>query len=259
MIFLERPHIETCLEDSSLRERYRTWREDMTRDLKPGDGKITSRWDQFVKGAGKAKDVGPIVLAAVRGWQHHKCAWCEAAEAHTFDHVEPKKKIPAVMFDWENLLACCEHCNNARSHHDVPSDHLIIPTRDEPLRHFRWDSRTGACLFDPDDARASDTERALKMSRFQAEKIHKLARVRHFLADLLGDAIPRGQTLDRLREELDPKRPYLCILRSWLLHPPNEDDRYLRDRAFAMAPILLDWVRPWLWPWEGAEWPPDPE
>ncbi len=62
----------------------------------------------------------------------------------------------------------------------------------------------------------------------------------------------------RLKEELGPERPYLCILRSWLLHPRKEDDRALRDGALAKEPILLDWVRPWLHPWEGAEWPPGP-
>lgn len=258
MIYLVRPSVEESLQDVALRERYATWRTTKTAGLVSGSATITSRWDQFVRGKGTAEDVGPDVLAAVREWQHHKCAWCESVEAHTFDHVEPKASVPSRMFDWDNLFACCEHCNNARSHHDVPTAHLIIPTRDEPLKHFRWDPKTGACVFDPDDARAKDTEHALTMSRYQAERLFKLSRFRTYLSLLLADAPHHDETLARLKEELGPERPYLCILRSWLLHPRKEDDRALRDGAFAKEPILLDWVRPWLHPWEGAEWPPGP-
>lgn len=113
--------------------------------------------------------------------------------------------------------------------------------------------------LDPEDARARDTEHALAMSRYQAERLHKLARFRFFLALLLGDTPRCAEALDLLHEEIAPERPYLCILRSWLLHPRNEGDRSLRDRAFAREPVLLDWVRPWLLPWEGAAWPPNPE
>ena len=258
MIYLVRPPVEESLQDIALRERYVTWRTTKTAGLVPGSPKIASRWDQFVIGRGAAKDIGPDVLAAVREWQRHKCAWCESVAAHTFDHVEPKARVPTRMFDWDNLFACCEHCNNARSHHDVPIAHLIVPTRDEPLKHFRWDPKTGACIFDPDDARARDTEHALTLSRYQAERLHKLSNFRYYLARLLDPEAPPAETLERLKAELGAERPYLCILRSWLLHPRTEDDRALRDRAFAKEPILLDWVRPWLYPWEGAEWPPNP-
>jgi uncharacterized protein (TIGR02646 family) len=258
MIYLVRPLLGTSVPNVELQKRYETWRTTKTLSLAPGSPKITSRWGQFLKGTGAAKDVGPNVLAAVREWQHHKCAWCESVEAHTFDHVEPKMNVPTRMFDWDNLLACCEHCNNARSHHDLALNHLILPTRDEPLRYFRWDPKTGACVFDPDDTRASDTAHALAMSRYQAERLHKLSHFRFYLACLLDPAPSHAEALERLRAELGPERPYLCVLRSWLLHPRTEDDRALRDRAFAKEPILLDWVRPWLHPWEGAEWPPSP-
>ncbi len=106
-------------------------------------------------------------------------------------------------------------------------------------------------MYDPGDARAVATARALAMHRFQGERLHKLQRFRTYLSFLLAD-VQREGTLDRLRDELEPRRPYLCILRSWLLHPPDDDERALRDLAFATEPGLYEWVGPWLFAAAGA-------
>lgn len=235
-----------------MREKYEAWRSSKS-DLKPGDSRIVSRWDQFVRGAGKAKDAGPDILDAVRAWQCNKCAWCESVEPETIDHVAPKVQFPDVMFNWDNILASCGDCNNARSHHNFDFNHLLVPTRDEPLKHFRWEMGSGACIYDPSDLRAKDTWTVFIQARYQHERLLKLVRVRTFFAFLVGDRYIE-ETLARLKEELDPRRPYLCILRSWLLHPPNEDERDLRDRGFAKEPCLIDCVRPWLNPGEGCSW-----
>jgi hypothetical protein len=254
MLHLIRPPLATCLPDAALQDRYEVWRATKIKDLAPNSPLITSRWDQFVRGAGEAREVGPALLTAVKGWQHNKCAWCESVEPRTVDHVELKAQVPRRMFDWDNLLASCGDCNNARSHYEVAHEILVVPTRDEPLKHFRWDAKTGECVFEPADTRALETVRALAMHRFQNERLHKLQRFRTYLAFLLID-VQRDRTLDLLREELEPKRPYLCILRSWLLHPPDDDARALRDLAFAREPVLFEWVRPWLLPWAAASWP----
>jgi uncharacterized protein (TIGR02646 family) len=254
MIFLVRPPLETCIPDASLRERYETWRLTKILDLHDNSQLITSRWDQFVKGTGSARDLGPLVLGAVDTWQHHKCAWCESVDPGTYDHVAPKTKFPDKMFDWDNLLASCSDCNNLRSHHDIGVEDLIVPTRDEPLQYFRWNAITGACVPDPASRRAMDTARALAMHRFQGERFHKLRIFRTYLAFVIDDDVKLEATLEHLRQELDPKRPYLCIIRSWLLHPPDEAARTLRDLAFAKAGVLGNWVRPWLHPHEPTPW-----
>lgn len=259
MIRLERPSVDAALPDVDLRTRYETWRTTKTAGLNPKSALITSRWDQFVRGKGEAKGLGPVILDKVRTWQHHKCVWCESTEPTTIDHLEPKAISPARMFDWDNLHACCGDCNTARSHaEDVGPAQLIVPTRDEPLLHFRWDARTGRAIYGPNDTRARDTERAVGMSRHSGEREQKLFRFRVYLGHLLNQTPPHTKTLEMLQRELLPERPYLCIVRSWLLHPPDEDARLLRDLAFAKEPRLHHWVSPWLRPHAGASWPPAP-
>ncbi len=44
----------------------------------------------------------------------HRCAYCGKA-AHTIDHVQPKSRGGASS--WENLVAACLRCNNAKGDH----------------------------------------------------------------------------------------------------------------------------------------------
>jgi 5-methylcytosine-specific restriction endonuclease McrA len=44
----------------------------------------------------------------------HRCAYCGKA-AHTIDHVQPKSRGGADS--WENLVAACLRCNNAKGDH----------------------------------------------------------------------------------------------------------------------------------------------
>ncbi|ASN19167.1 HNH endonuclease [Paenarthrobacter sp. YAF11_1] len=46
----------------------------------------------------------------------HRCAYC-GKTAHTIDHVHPKSRGGADS--WENLVAACLKCNNAKSDHTL--------------------------------------------------------------------------------------------------------------------------------------------
>jgi hypothetical protein len=224
--------------------------------------RVVSRWNSFVAGSGRNAGVGPVVCTAIRGYCREKCVYCEAPEAATIDHVWPKVDHPAKMFDWDNLVAACRDCNSSKrsgfplSAHGKPLQ--IDPTVDEPLDHFRWNHLSGECEHDPSNPRAVHTFGAFDMDRLARERIEKLLNVRLLLS--LSLSLPPTLILlevhDRLRAELDEGRPYLCIVRSYLLHPPDARERALIKAAVAAVPDILAWVAPWLLPPTGAVWPP---
>lgn len=61
----------------------------------------------------------PVSRRGVLRRDSHKCAYC-GGSANTIDHVTPKSK--GGKDTWENLVACCLRCNNAkgdRSLHEI--------------------------------------------------------------------------------------------------------------------------------------------
>jgi len=53
----------------------------------------------------------PVTRRGVLRRDQWRCAYCSKA-ANTIDHVQPKSKGGADS--WENLVACCLKCNNAK-------------------------------------------------------------------------------------------------------------------------------------------------
>lgn len=258
MIRIERPKVEDAL-DAPAREHLNE-RASNAATLVPGSSKITSRWDSFRKGDGEDKLHGPNVCKAIQKYCFYKCVYCESFDPQTIDHFWPKTQYPAKMFNWDNLIAACRDCNcDKRAEFKLDQDQnalLIDPTCDEPLAYFRWDTKSGKCKYQETNARAAETARKIKMDRFAGARVHKLASVRYFLAQCIQNKPVPDELRDLLEQELQPSRPYLCILRSYLLYPDHETDRVLVRRAIQAVPQILDWVKPWLHPPDGATWPP---
>ncbi len=53
------------------------------------------------------------------------CGYCEKScepptrsgnsrDEETIDHFRPRRKFPALSFDWQNLVYCCKQCNDAK-------------------------------------------------------------------------------------------------------------------------------------------------
>jgi 5-methylcytosine-specific restriction endonuclease McrA len=54
----------------------------------------------------------PVSRRGVLRRDAHRCAYC-GKSAETIDHVMPRSRGGADS--WENLVACCLHCNNVKS------------------------------------------------------------------------------------------------------------------------------------------------
>lgn len=257
MIRIERPPIEAILgaETRAALEK----REAGAKLLPAGSKKITSRWDSFRQGKGNDRLVGPPVCAAVLAFCREKCAFCEAPSPATIDHFWPKMAYPPRMFCWTNLLAACRDCNaekRAQFLIDQAGDALLLdPTQDEPLKHFRWDRLTGKCLFQESDSRAVATAACVALDRFCRERLDKLERVRFFFARCVREEPIPEDLCDRIRAELEPRTPHLCILRSYFLYPPTPRERALVSAAVLALPAIVEWVRPWLLPPTDVRWP----
>ncbi len=275
MIFIERPKIEDALDEPAPARKHLATRANEAASLKPKSSvkkkkkedtsekseinPIASRWNSFTQGKGADNLHGPRICDAVKSFCRHKCVYCESPSAATIDHFWPKSEHPQKMFNWDNLLASCRDCNSEKRD-DFKVDEkqcavMIDPTRDEPLRHFRWDVRTGKCLYQETDIRAVETACNIDMDRFQGERWQKLANVKFLLA-LCSERPAPVDLHERLRNELDASRPYLCIIRSYFLYPPHADDHALVQGAIRFVPEILNWVRPWLLPPAGVAWPP---
>ncbi len=259
MIRVARPPLTTAVPDSTVQTAL------AARQQLAGSGTvlgsvITSRWNSFVRGAGRDAGVGPVVCEAVRTFCKEKCAYCESPKAATVDHVWPKSDYQSKMFDWDNLLAACRDCNSEKRS-GFPLDAtgnpvLIDPSSDEPLQHFRWDHVTGECQCAPNDPRAKETHTAFALNRLKTERLNKLDNFRFLLVKATEENPASAGLLERLRAELDEGRPYLGILRSYLLYPPTPGERALVKVAVTAVPAILTWAAPWLRPPTGAAWPP---
>ena len=71
----------------------------------------------------------PVSRRGVLRRDGHRCAYC-AGHASTVDHVVPRSRGGTDA--WENLVACCVRCNNAKG--DRTPDEAHMPMRRKPMR-----------------------------------------------------------------------------------------------------------------------------
>lgn len=87
----------------------------------------------------------PVTRRGVLRRDGHRCGYCGKGAA-TVDHILPRSRGGADT--WENLVACCLHCNNAKADHtprEMGWELRVIP---QPPRGGSWSVR-GAERRDP--------------------------------------------------------------------------------------------------------------
>jgi uncharacterized protein (TIGR02646 family) len=222
------------------------------RRFKPNDTGIETAWKSFKRTVARER-----VEEAIDRYCHAKCAYCERIDAIDIEHFQPKSIRPDRMFCWSNFLRACSNCNgNKRDKYPIDEDGrrlLIDPRVDEPLDYFIWVGISGAVAPNPDPARharAATTRDILKLNRegIRDERRSKYRYIRFLLSHVVRDNPVEVDTLELLKDELDPSRPYLGMIRQLFLRPEDPSLRILVRNALIKVPEIEEWVRPWLAP-----------
>jgi 5-methylcytosine-specific restriction endonuclease McrA len=77
----------------------------------------------------------PVSRRGVLRRDGQRCAYC-AASATTIDHVLPRSRGGADS--WENLVACCLRCNNAKGNHTPAEMNWTLRIRPRPPHGIGW-------------------------------------------------------------------------------------------------------------------------
>lgn len=77
----------------------------------------------------------PVSRRGVLRRDEHRCAYCGKA-ATTVDHVQPKSRGGAES--WENLVACCLRCNNAKSDRTLAEMGWKLRATPQPPHSGHW-------------------------------------------------------------------------------------------------------------------------
>ncbi len=111
-----------------------------------------------------------VARDALYASQHGKCCYCEQKlemKHRPVEHFRPKSLYWWLSWTWENLLFCCESCNESKSDQFplqrgsnlVPEQappgreqpFLIDPAQEDPVEHIRFRSVMGRWLAFPRD------------------------------------------------------------------------------------------------------------
>lgn len=87
----------------------------------------------------------PVSRRGVLRRDSHRCAYC-GGHATTVDHVVPRSRGGGD--DWENLVACCVRCNNAKADRTLEEKGWLLRVRPYAPRGPAWAVR-GAEARDP--------------------------------------------------------------------------------------------------------------
>jgi uncharacterized protein (TIGR02646 family) len=104
------------------------------------------------------------------------CSFCDSSPMRsqireTIEHFHPKKDRPRLVYQWENLFACCDRCQNAKQ--DRFEEALLKPDEIEYefKRYFFFEEVTGKLIPNSDASsedqnRAATTIRLYKLNEF---------------------------------------------------------------------------------------------
>jgi 5-methylcytosine-specific restriction endonuclease McrA len=87
----------------------------------------------------------PVSRRGVLRRDGHRCAYCSKS-ANTIDHVQPKSR--GGKDTWENLVACCLKCNNAKSDKTLAELGWVLNTPPRMPQGVAWSVR-GAERIEP--------------------------------------------------------------------------------------------------------------
>ncbi|WGW12670.1 HNH endonuclease [Saxibacter everestensis] len=79
--------------------------------------------------------VAPLSRRAVLRRDSHRCAYCERT-ATTIDHVLPRSR--GGEDSWENLVACCLRCNNAKGSRTPAEMGWVLQARPKAPHGTSW-------------------------------------------------------------------------------------------------------------------------
>lgn len=88
----------------------------------------------------------PVSRRGVLRRDGYRCAYCQKS-ANTVDHVQPKSR--GGKDTWENLVACCLKCNNAKSNKTLAELGWKLTTQPRMPSGISWTVR-GADRFEPE-------------------------------------------------------------------------------------------------------------
>ena len=104
------------------------------------------------------------------------CSFCDSSPMRsqireTIEHFRPKESYPRLVYQWENLFACCDKCQNAKG--KLFDEALLKPDELEYefKRYFFFDEATGKLLPNPgasaeEQNRAAVTIQLYKLNEF---------------------------------------------------------------------------------------------
>lgn len=194
------------------------------------------------------------------------CAYCLIAEIEAggtdfhIDHYFPKKKFPAMLEEYWNLLYTCETCNKKKlewypGKPPWPEDlYIVRPDLENPSRHMeefqapdrsiqlRGKTRVGDFTIERLDLNRQDLRTLRKMREEDIAIDRELARNRQALLDLGIDLLPRHSRAPfrvalRVIQEADAaiREEQRALIRKWSreprLDPPPTDARRAHDAA----------------------------
>lgn len=77
----------------------------------------------------------PVSRRGVLRRDAHQCAYC-GASATTVDHIHPRSR--GGQDSWENLVACCLSCNNAKGDRSLSQLGWTLRVKPAPPRGAQW-------------------------------------------------------------------------------------------------------------------------
>lgn len=123
------------------------------------------------------------IVSALKETSRNKCAYCEArlgVESHYLevDHFEHKDLYPSKVATWDNLIPSCRRCNGTKHIHDVRTDPIINPYKDDPRDHmgfrdYRYRARTALGKSSIGALDLNNSERAVKARFDIGEQVHQ--------------------------------------------------------------------------------------
>lgn len=185
-----------------------------------------------------------------------KCALCEVPGPGTIEHVDEKAKKPARMFDWDNWLAACGHCNTHRQNSQITDSPLDPSNGDEPLDYFGWSEHGVFAPVPKHKARVDAHVKMYDLARFNEARKERLQSFKGHLFALTQQSKVAAETVTAIEGALGGTTAWQGPIREYLLCPPTPADVWLVDEALQRLPEIRTWVKPWLRPGKraGTRW-----
>ncbi len=154
--------------------------------------------------------------------QNYQCAYTEVdiepeSDKSHVDHFRKQSLFPKLIFDWDNLFACCNSDNYGARYKDqhikaADYDLLINPALDEPSAYFQY-SFTGEILPKSNKKDSKEYERAQKTIDIFNLNDRALIERRKTAIELFRNSTPYCENVQEYKAiiaQFDAMIAYLC-------------------------------------------------